>query len=146
VVWSGSISVSFKYTSLLKNPSNGTTKFANNTVPTTGTMDIIVQGAFPAQIKVWLPGDVLFMDFWSLTFLKTRSEKSKTDQFLLVGAGDCYISDGATLKGPAYLDVKGTVKKDASGNATSINMNGKVTGGGNPEVILTGTLKATFTK
>ena len=55
------------------------------------------------------------------------------------------ILDGETYMGISYLDVKGTIKKDSSGQITSISLSGKVGGGSNGAAVFSGTLKATFT-
>ena len=45
----------------------------------------------------------------------TDVQKSKTDQFLLVGTGEMTIPIGGTPRtGVVYMDLKGTVKKDSS--------------------------------
>jgi uncharacterized delta-60 repeat protein len=78
--------------------------------------------------------------------METHVSKSKTDQFLMIGEGDFSISVKETkYEGIAYSDVKGTLKKDSTGNVTSMSLSGTIAGGADEEMMLNGTFKATLT-
>jgi hypothetical protein len=49
-------------------------------------------------------------------------------------------------KGNCYLDSKGTLKKDNSGNTISIGLTGKIGGGIDQSFVFNGSIKVTLTK
>jgi len=82
--------------------------------------------------------------------ISTDIEKSKTDQFLLIGTGTMTIvMEGTPLTGIAYLDSKGTLKK-IGGEVSAITLSGKVGGGGgegtDQAFVLSGNVKTNLTE
>jgi hypothetical protein len=125
----------------------GNEKFQTTTETLTGTLVLFLGGAIPHRIMFFGSDEKSSFHFGAVGSIETRVSKSKTEQLLLIGMGDFFMNQdgGEVSNGIAYLDAKGTLKKDSSGVVTSMSLSGKI-GGGSGESIFSGTLKVTLTK
>jgi hypothetical protein len=75
----------------------------------------------------------------------TDVQKSKTDQWLLIGTGEMTIPvNGVPKTGIVYVDLKGTVKKNSSGGIESVSITGKM-GGSGSDFVSSGSYRMTLT-
>jgi hypothetical protein len=151
VIWTGDVSIPFQITSLSVNSSSDT-KFQKSSSSFTGTVEMYISDAGPQRstegcyVKLKSDdGSEICID--QIANISTDVQKSKSEQGLLVGMGTMTMMfGGIPSSGIAYLDVKETLKKDASGKLNSISLNGKMSGGTNDVFVLTGNVKSTLTK
>jgi len=144
-IWKGSVSFSIKMTSPITDTS-GNTKFQGSTNPVTGTLYVFEEGGLPNQVTFTSGDGTTFFQFHLISYIETEVSKSKTDQSLLIGAGDFSITlSGTTYTGTIYLDGKEKLKKNSVGEVISRSLSGKIAGGNNL-VTFTGSVKTTLTK
>ena len=151
VTWSGNVSIPFQITSVSVD-SSGNAKFHKSSSSLTGTMELYISDTGPQRstegcyVKLeGTDGSKICVD--QITNISTDVQKSKSDQGLLVGTGTMTTMVGGVLSpGIAYLDVKETFKKDNSGGVITISLNGKIAGGTDDVIVLTGNVKSTLTK
>ena len=147
--WKGDSSFFIKVTSINDdNPKNA--KFVNLTVPMTGTIEcymdqeVLVQNDEGCYMK-FFSQDGTKICFKNVAAIATGVQKSKSDQLLMIGTGDFNIMTMGPISGIIYLDTKGTLAKDSSGDLTSISLNGKI-GGASDSLFFSASLKATLRK
>lgn len=150
--WSGPTSFSMIFTSISTDAS-GNKKFTTSRQTFKGTIQFITIGdtllADEGGCFIKFLGDngksACFND---KAFLKTFNLKSKTDQLSLIGTGAgvfSKVTGGETETGPAYLDTKGTFRKDKSGNVVSIDLKGKIAGGASDDdFVFSGSFRSTL--
>jgi subtilisin family serine protease len=143
VQWNGPVSFFLKITSTSTDAS-GRRKFGATTQKFNGTVSLTTQdgelvadagGCFVKMVSD--DGKTICIKDKSL--ITTFDPKSKSDSLLMTGQG--IFSEPANPgigAGPVYLDTKGTLKKDFSGNLTSISLKGKVAGGIDDGFVLSG--------
>ena len=149
--WSGDVSISFQLTSESQDAS-GNTKFTKSNSTFSGSLEIYISNMGPQPNAEGCyarfsdnGGSKICID--QIVELSTEAQKSKTDQLIFTGTGTMTMMFGGSLSlGIAYLDSKGTFKKDTSGEITSISLSGKIGGGTNGIFGATGSVKTTLTK
>jgi hypothetical protein len=148
-VWSGEATISVKMTSMSEDTS-GNTKLQNMNTTLTGIVRL-----YTGDNGLVANGQGCYLNFLGddgsticineIATVSTVSAKSKTAQALLVGTGSMSIkTEGTPLSGIVYLDSKGTLKMNSSGQITSISLSGKIGGGSNGSSILAGNVKTTL--
>jgi hypothetical protein len=152
VRWKGTVSFPVKSTLTYEDASENI-KFQNATDTFSGTFELytVEQGLLPNEEGCYARflhnDETTAVCIKEATFISTNIFKSKSDKLLLIGTGDFSISlNGKDSKGGAYLDAKGTLKKNTSGQVTSISISGKIAGGSRSESIFNASFKATLTK
>jgi hypothetical protein len=150
----GNVSIPLKITIGSKD-TTGDTRFRKLSSSFTGTMDMYFgeNGPQPNAEGCYLKfsgGDGSTICIKQIVSISTDIEKSKTDQFLLIGTGAMTIvMEGTPLAGIAYVDSKGTLKK-VGGEISAITLSGKIGGGGgegtDQAFVLSGKVKATLTE
>lgn len=149
--WRGRTSFSMTFTSINTDSAG---KFATSKQTFKGTIQFITLedklladegGCF---IKFLDDDNVKRACFTDKALLETFNMKSKTDQLSLIGTGAGVFpapSGGESETGPAYLDTKGTLRKNTSGNVTSIDLIGKIAGGArDDDFIFSGSFRSTL--
>jgi len=132
-VWSGSVSCPVKITETYDDPS-GNTKFKTHTESFTGELRVFMGEEVPVQneaghfLELLDEEDNLVYGVNQIATIRTKVKKSKTDRVLLIGIGD--FSPEPDQEGIAYVDAIGTLKKNTSGETTSISLKGQIAGGG----------------
>jgi hypothetical protein len=132
-VWSGTVSCPLKITETYDDPS-GNTKFKTHTESFTGELRFFIgeEGPVPNEAGHYLElldeGKNLIYSVNQIAAIRTKVKKSKTDQVLLIGIGDFFFPE-PDQEGIAYVDATGTLKKDTSGEMTSISLKGQIAGG-----------------
>ncbi len=146
-----SVQIPFQVTSLPEG-SSGNVKFQKSSSSFTGTMEMYISDMGPQRSIEGCYAKLAGVDgskicITQIANISSDVQKSKTDQLLLTGTGTMSIAFGDTLhSGIAYLDVKGTLKKDSSGKANAISLSGKIGGGVDEVFVLTGNVKTILTK
>jgi hypothetical protein len=130
--------------------TQGDVKFQNSTYELLGTMEVyldeegIVSNDEGCYMK-FTGDDRSSICIRQIGSASTDVQKSKTDQFLLVGTGEMTIPIGGTPRtGVVYMDLKGTVKKNSSGNTQSVSVTGKI-GGAGLDFVSSGSYRMTLT-
>jgi hypothetical protein len=152
--WTGNVSIPWKITIQSKD-TTGDTRFRKLSSSSTGTMEMYFgeNGPQPNAEGCYVKfsgGDGSTICIKQIVSISTDIEKSKTDQFLLIGTGAMTIvMEGTPLAGIAYVDSKGTLKK-VGGEISAITLSGKIGGGGgegtDQAFVLSGKVKATLTE
>ena len=152
--WSAPVSFSLKVTDLYEDNS-GNVNFRNRTDIFTGTIALYMgeEGLVPDEEGCYFS---LISDdgnstlcFWDIASIFTRLIKvGAADTFYLKGTGGFFLTEeGEEFDGIAYLDVsKGTLKKDTTGEVTSIILSGTIGGGCESDLVFSGKFKATLLK
>jgi len=150
----GNVSIPLKITIGSKD-TTGDTRFRKLSSSFTGTAEMYFgeNGPQPNTEGCYVKfsgGDGSTICIKQIVSISTDIEKSKTDQFLLVGTGTMTIvMEGTPLAGIAYLDSKGTLKK-VGGEISAITLSGKIGGGGgegtDQAFVLSGNVKTTLTE
>jgi hypothetical protein len=152
--WSGPVSFSLKVTDLYEDTS-GNVSFRNRTDIFTGTIVLYMEeeGLVPDEEGCYFS---LISDdgnsahcFWDIASIFTTLIKvGAADTFYLKGTGGFYMTnEGEEIDGIAYLDVsKGTLKKDKTGEVTSIIVSGTIAGGCESALVFSGKFTATLLK
>ncbi len=143
ILWKTPVSFSLKFT-YPQADAKGNIKFQNLTQPFTGTIEYFEQDLIAKQITFISDDGTTAGYFRTLTSVMTDTS-ARSDQLLLIGTGD-FAYAGGQYTGMAYLDAKGTFKKDTTGAITSISFSGKVSGGVDQTAVFSGTFRATLTK
>ena len=150
-VWTGVISFSNKITVPYEDTS-GNKKFKSFTNPFIGTVELyvgengLVSNGEGCHIK-FLGEDGSGICIKQIAVISTDVHKNRTDQALLIGTGDMTIPmEGIPKAGIVYFDAKGTLKKDNSGEITSLSLSGKITGGSEELYVASGSFRTTLTK
>ena len=147
--WIGEVSLPLKITSTYEE-TLGNRKFRTHTNTLAGEINLFMGGEGPVPntegcYAKFTGDDGTKVCFNQMASISTDVDRNRSDQLLFVGTGSIIIPiDGAPMTGIAYVDVKGTLKKDSSGKITSISLNGKIGGGINSENIFNATLKTTL--
>jgi len=147
-IWRGTVSIPLKMTNVSVD-GTGNRKFQKTSDTITGRMELFLGGLIPHRIMFFGEGEEFQFHFQAVGSIETQGSKSKTEQLLLIGIGEFFMHQygGDVSNGVAYLDAKGTVKKDNSGVvAASISLSGKIGASINTESVSSGTLKATLTR
>ena len=145
--WIGEVSLPLKITST-DEETLGNRKFRTHTNTLAGEINLFMGGEGPVPntegcYAKFTGDDGTKVCFNQMASISTDVDRNRSDQLLFVGTGSIIIPiDGTPMTGIAYVDVKGTLKKDSSGKITSISLNGKIGGGINSENIFNATLKA----
>ena len=143
VQWNGSVSFNLKITSTNVDHA-GKRKFGITTQKFSGTISLTTKGgelstdADGCFVKL-LSDDEKTICIREKSSITTFDPKSKTDSLLMKGQG--IFSEPAnpgTGSGPAFLDIKGKLQKDSSGDRISIILKGEVTGGIDDGFVFTG--------
>ena len=149
--WTGPTSITLKFTSPEEN-SSGDIKFSTFNEAFVGTVKLLLVEEGPVTVE-----DRCYVSFVSddsltnicikgMAAISTDMPKSKTNQALILGTGELSKTiEGTNYQGVCYLDSKGTLKKDGSGEVTSISLSGKISGGTHDHFIFSGSFKATLT-
>ena len=150
--WAGTVSFPLKLTTPIKDTS-GNTKFHTSTETFDGTFKLYIgwDGPQPNEDGCYTSlssnDGMTSICFKEVAVIATEAHKSKTDQLLLIGTGDSAKTiDGIPYKGNCYLDSKGTLKKNSSGDVISISLSGKIGGGTAPSFVFNGSIKTTLIK
>ena len=149
--WTGNVTIPFQITSISQDTS-GNRKFKKSSNSFTGTMEMYISDTGPQRSKEGCYAKLLGTDgsnicIDQITFISTEVLKSKSEQFLLTGTGTMTMMIlGIPPTGIAYLDSKGTLKKDSSGEISAISLSGKIGGGTDEVFVLTGNIKTTLTR
>jgi len=152
--WTGDVSIAWKITIVSKNAA-GDSKFKKLSSSFTGTMEMYFgeNGPQPNTEGCYVKfsgGDGSTICIKQIVSISTDIEKSRTDQFLLIGTGTmAIVMEGTPLSGIGYLDSKGTLKK-VGGEISAITLSGKIGGGGgegnDQAFVLSGNAKTTLTE
>jgi len=152
--WTGNVSIPWKIT-IKSKVTTDDSKFKKLSGSFTGTMEMCF-GENGPQLNTegcyvkFSGGDGSTICVKQIVSISADIEKSKTDQFLLIGTGTMTIvMEGTPLTGIAYLDSKGTLKK-IGGEVSAITLSGKVGGGGgegtDQAFVLIGNVKTNLTE
>ncbi len=145
VLWESPLSLTLKLTMLGEDPK-GNKKFQTLNVTSSGKIIFLEGDLVPLQVLFVSDDGKTTGIFRNLSSVMTDTS-GRSESLLLVGTGDFSSSFTGTLAtGTAYLDAKGTLKKDSSGAITSISLNGKIAGGTGQVTVFSTTLRATLTQ
>lgn len=132
--WSAPVSFSLKVTAV-EDDGSGDVKVVNETFNFTGTMSIYVGLDGPVQSNgcyVRFAGqDGTTICIRSMVAITSDIGKSTNEKVYVVGTGDfsTYV-DGVPATGICYLDAKGSLKEDSTGDfPVSLSLSGKLGGG-----------------
>jgi YVTN family beta-propeller protein len=143
-LWTDAVSFSLKFT-FLGEDSRGNVKFQNLTQTFTGKIEFFESDLIPKQITFVSDDGKTAGYFRNLASILTNTS-AKSESLLVIGTGDFSSSaTGTQATGIAYLDAKGTLKKDSSGAFTSISLSGKIAGGVDQSTVFSATFRATLT-
>jgi len=149
--WTGNVTIPFQITSTTQDAS-GNRKFQKSPKSFTGTMEMYISDTGPERNQEGCYAKLLGTDeskicLDQITLISTDVLKSKNEKFLLTGTGTMTLMiSGIPTAGIAYLDSKGTLKGDSSGEISVISLSGKIGGGTDEVFVLTGNIKTTLTK
>jgi hypothetical protein len=149
--WTGNVTIPFHITSISQDAS-GNRKFQKSNHSFTGTMEMYISDNGPERSKEGCYAKLLGTDgskicIDQITLISTDVLKGKNEKFLLTGTGTMTMMIlGIPPAGIAYLDSKGTLKGDSSGEISAISLSGKIGGGTDEVFVLTGNIKITLTK
>lgn len=144
ILWkSPEVSFSLKFT-YPQADAKGNVKFYNSTQMFTGRIELFEEDLIAKQITFISDDGTTTGYFRTLTSIMMDTS-GRSDQLLLIGTGD-FSYAGGQYTGMAYLDAKGTFRKDGTGAVTSISFNGKVSGGVDQTTVFSGTFRSTLTK
>ena len=146
VLWEAPLSLTLKIT-FLGTDTKGNVKFQTLNLTSTGKIIFLEWDLVPLQVLFVSDDGKTTGTFRALNSVATDTS-GRSDSLLLIGTGDFSTSFTGTLTtGTAYLDAKGTLKKDSSGTVTSISLNGKISGGtGQTSVFSVSSFRATLTQ
>ena len=120
-------------------------KFQNLTQTFTGKVELFGEGFVWKQVTFFSDDGKTGGYFRTVSSVMT--DTGKTESLLLAGTGDFSSSmTGEQETGIAYIDAKGTLKRDKTGVITSISFSGKIAGGVGQATVLSGTFRATLTR
>jgi YVTN family beta-propeller protein len=144
-LWSDAVSFSLKFT-FLGEDTHGNVKFQNLTQTFTGKIEFFESDLIPKQITFASDDGKTAGYFRNLASILTKTS-AKSESLLVIGTGDFSSSmTGELTTGIAYIDAKGTMKKDKVGEITSISFSGKIAGGVDQTTVFSGTFRATLTR
>jgi len=144
-LWNAAVSFSLKFT-FLGEDTHGNVKFQNLTQTFTGKIEFFESDLIPKQITFVSDDGKTAGYFRNLASILTKTS-AKSESLLVIGTGDFSSSmTGEQTTGIAYIDAKGTMKKDSTGAITSISFSGKIAGGVDQTTVFSGTFRATLTR
>jgi YVTN family beta-propeller protein len=144
-LWNDAVSFSLKFT-FLGEDTHGNVKFQNLTQTFTGKIEFFESDLIPKQITFVSDDGKTAGYFRNLASILTKTS-AKSESLLVIGTGDFSSSmTGEQTTGIAYIDAKGTMKKDSTGAITSISFSGKIAGGVDQTTVFSGTFRATLTR
>ena len=131
--WSGTCSFTVKITAVDDNPP-GSQKLVTQSEAKSGTMEMYIgpNGPTPDPEGYYLrfiKSGVTVIGITEMVAIRADLTKSKSDKFLVLGVGSFYDPGPPIINGLVYLDASGTIKKDATGQPTSISLTMKFAGG-----------------
>jgi YVTN family beta-propeller protein len=145
-IWKWSGSLALKITNLSSDTS-GNMKFQSSDDTFTGTLNLYEEGGMANQVVFISDDGLTSISIKSMAYIETDMLKGKTDQSLLIGTGDFSMTlGGITYTGIAYMDAKGTLKKDKAGEVISISLSGKIAGGKDLVFTFSENFKANLTR
>ena len=143
-LWTDAVSFSLKFT-FLGEDSRGNVKFQNLTQTFTGRIEFFESDLLPKQITFVSDDGKTAGYFRSLASILTKTS-AKSESLLVIGTGDfASSSTGTEANGIAYMNAKGTLKKDSTGAITSISLSGTIGGGVDQTTVFSATFRATLT-
>jgi len=146
VLWKGPVSFSLKFTYPGTEDARGNIKFQSLTQTFTGMVELFEDGFAWKQVTFMSNDGKTGGYFRTISSVMTDTSGG-SESLLIIGTGDCSSSmTGEQETGIAYIDAKGTLKKDKTGTITSISFSGKIAGGVGQATVLSGTFRATLTR
>ena len=144
-LWNDAVSFSLKFT-FLGEDTRGNVKFQNLTQTFTGKIEFFESDLVPKQITFVSDDGKTGGYFRNLASILTKTS-AKSESLLVIGTGDFSSSmTGKQTTGIAYIDAKGTMKENSTGEVTSISFSGKIAGGVDETTVFSGTFRATLTR
>ena len=144
-LWKAPVSFSIKFTYPLEGAS-GNIKFQNLTQTFTGKVELFEDGLISRQVT-FISDDGKTAGYFRTLASVVTDTSGRSESLLLIGTGDFSSSmTGEQTTGIAYIDAKGTMKKDSAGEITSISFSGKIAGGVDQTTVFSGTFRATLTR
>ena len=146
ILWKADVSFSLKFTFPQQADTKGNIRFFSSTQPFEGRIELFAEDLIGKQITFVSDDGTTTGFFRTLTSVMTDTS-GRSDQLLLIGTGDFSSSvTGSQTTGIAYIDAKGTLKKDSLGAITSIILSGKIAGGVDQATVFSATFRATLTQ
>ncbi len=144
-LWKAPVSFSIKFT-YPQEGASGNIKFQNLTQTFTGEIELFEDGPISRQIT-FISDDGKTAGYFRTIAAIMTDTSGRSESLLLIGTGDFSSSmTGEQTTGIAYIDAKGTMKKDSAGEITSISFSGKIAGGVDQTTVFSGTFRATLTR
>ena len=126
--------------------AHGNIKFQSLTQTFTGMIELFGDGSMWKQVT-FMSNDGKTGGYFRTVSSVMTDTSAGSESLLIIGTGDCSSSmTGEQETGIAYIDAKGTLKKDKTGAITSIIFSGKIAGGVGQATVLSGTFRATLTR
>jgi YVTN family beta-propeller protein len=145
ILWKGPVSFSVKFTYPLEGAS-GDIKFQNLTQTFNGKIELFEDGPLSRQVT-FISDDGKTAGYFRTLASVVTDTSGRSESLLLIGTGDFSSSmTGKQTTGIAYIDAKGTMKKDSTGAITSYSFSGKIAGGADQATVFSGTFRATLTR
>jgi YVTN family beta-propeller protein len=145
ILWKAPVSFPIRFT-FLGPDAHDNIKFQNLTQTFTGKVELFEDGSISRQVTFISDDEKTAGYFRTLASIITDTS-ARSESLLLIGTGDFSSSmTGEQTTGIAYIDAKGTMKKDSAGEITSISFSGKIAGGVDQTTVFSGTFRATLTR